>query len=81
MAGSTDGRCHQETRQVPAGLLRQCRRSIEAACEEVRHRNACLHPIRFWIEGTQGHGARAFAGNNAAAELLEVPTKPYHQKA
>jgi len=23
----------------------------------------------------------AFAGNNAAAELLGVPTKPYHQKA
>jgi NADH dehydrogenase len=23
----------------------------------------------------------AFAGNNAAAELLKVPTKPYHQKA
>jgi NADH dehydrogenase len=23
----------------------------------------------------------AFAGNNAAAELLGVPTRPYHQKA
>ena len=27
------------------------------------------------------HADGAFAGNNAAAELLGVPTKPYHQKA
>ena len=32
---------------------------------------SCQHAIRMG----------AFAGNNAAADLLGVPTKPYHQKA
>lgn len=45
-------------------------------------RAACDDEGNFALMSCQ-HATRmgAFAGNNAAAELLGVPTKPYHQKA
>ena len=45
-------------------------------------RAACDDDGNFALMSCQ-HATRmgAFAGNNAAAELLGVPTKPYHQKA
>ncbi len=47
--------------------------AARAACDEVGNYAlmSCQHATRMG----------AFAGNNAAAELLGVPTKPYHQKA
>src|SRR4051794_10260055 len=44
-----------------------------AACDDLGNHAlmSCQHATRMG----------AFAGNNAAAELLGVPTKPYHQKA
>jgi NADH:ubiquinone reductase (H+-translocating) len=46
--------------------------AARAACDEVGNYAlmSCQHATRMG----------AFAGNNAAAELLGVPTKPYHQK-
>jgi NADH:ubiquinone reductase (H+-translocating) len=46
--------------------------SARAACDDVGNYAlmSCQHATRMG----------AFAGNNAAAELLGVPTKPYHQK-
>ena len=47
--------------------------AARAACDDVGNYAlmSCQHATRMG----------AFAGNNAAAELLGVPTKPYHQKA
>jgi NADH dehydrogenase len=47
--------------------------SARAACDDAGNYAlmSCQHATRMG----------AFAGNNAAAELLGVPTKPYHQKA
>jgi NADH dehydrogenase len=47
--------------------------AAKAACDDVGNYAlmSCQHATRMG----------AFAGNNAAAELLGVPTKPYHQKA
>ena len=47
--------------------------AASAACDDVGNYAlmSCQHATRMG----------AFAGNNAAAELLGVPTKPYHQKA
>jgi NADH dehydrogenase len=47
--------------------------AARAACDEVGNYAlmSCQHATRMG----------AFAGNNAAAELLGVPTRPYHQKA
>ena len=47
--------------------------AARAACDDVGSYAlmSCQHATRMG----------AFAGNNAAAELLGVPTKPYHQKA
>ena len=47
--------------------------AARAACDEVGNYAlmSCQHATRMG----------AFAGNNAAAELLGVPTKPYHQEA
>jgi len=47
--------------------------AAKAACDDVGNHAlmSCQHATRMG----------AFAGNNAAAELLGVPTKPYHQKA
>ncbi|MGV7216966.1 NAD(P)/FAD-dependent oxidoreductase [Bradyrhizobium sp. UFLA05-112] len=47
--------------------------AAKAACDDVGNfaLMSCQHATRMG----------AFAGNNAAAELLGVPTKPYHQKA
>jgi NADH:ubiquinone reductase (H+-translocating) len=46
--------------------------AARAACDDVGNyaQMSCQHATRMG----------AFAGNNAAAELLGVPTKPYHQK-
>jgi NADH dehydrogenase len=46
--------------------------AARAACDDVGNYAlmSCQHATRMG----------AFAGNNAAAELLDVPTKPYHQK-
>jgi NADH:ubiquinone reductase (H+-translocating) len=46
--------------------------AAKAACDDVGNYAlmSCQHATRMG----------AFAGNNAAAELLGVPTKPYHQK-
>jgi NADH dehydrogenase len=47
--------------------------AARAACDDIGNYAlmSCQHALRMG----------AFAGNNAAAELLGVPTKPYHQKA
>lgn len=47
--------------------------AARAACDDVGNYAlmSCQHATRMG----------AFAGNNAAAELLSVPTRPYHQKA
>jgi NADH:ubiquinone reductase (H+-translocating) len=47
--------------------------AARAACDDVGNYTlmSCQHATRMG----------AFAGNNAAAELLGVPTRPYHQKA
>lgn len=47
--------------------------AARAACDDIGNYAlmSCQHATRMG----------AFAGNNAAAELLGVPTKPYHQKA
>ena len=47
--------------------------AARAACDDVGNYAlmSCQHATRMG----------AFAGNNAAAELLGVPTKPYHQEA
>jgi len=47
--------------------------AAKAACDDAGNfaLMSCQHATRMG----------AFAGNNAAAELLSVPTKPYHQKA
>ena len=47
--------------------------AARAACDDLGNYAlmSCQHATRMG----------AFAGNNAAAELLGVPTKPYHQKA
>jgi NADH:quinone reductase (non-electrogenic) len=47
--------------------------AARAACDDVGNYAlmSCQHATRMG----------AFAGNNAAAELLGIPTKPYHQKA
>ena len=47
--------------------------AARAACDDAGNYAlmSCQHATRMG----------AFAGNNAAAELLRVPTKPYHQKA
>ncbi|KJC60316.1 pyridine nucleotide-disulfide oxidoreductase [Bradyrhizobium sp. LTSPM299] len=47
--------------------------AAKAACDDVGNYAlmSCQHATRMG----------AFAGNNAAADLLGVPTKPYHQKA
>ncbi|MCP3476815.1 NAD(P)/FAD-dependent oxidoreductase [Bradyrhizobium sp. CCGUVB1N3] len=47
--------------------------AAKAACDDVGNfaLMSCQHATRMG----------AFAGNNAAAELLGVPTRPYHQKA
>jgi len=47
--------------------------AARAACDNVGNYAlmSCQHALRMG----------AFAGNNAAAELLGVPTKPYHQEA
>ncbi len=47
--------------------------SAKAACDDIGNYAlmSCQHATRLG----------AFAGNNAAAELLGVPTRPYHQKA
>lgn len=47
--------------------------AAKAACDDVGNHAlmSCQHATRMG----------AFAGNNAAAELLGVPTKPYHQKS
>jgi NADH dehydrogenase len=47
--------------------------AARAACDEVGNyaQMSCQHATRMG----------AFAGNNAVAELLGVPTRPYHQKA
>ncbi|MBR1167504.1 NAD(P)/FAD-dependent oxidoreductase [Bradyrhizobium liaoningense] len=47
--------------------------AARAACDDVGNYAlmSCQHATRMG----------AFAGNNAAAELLRLPTKPYHQKA
>ena len=47
--------------------------AAKAACDDIGNHAlmSCQHATRMG----------AFAGNNAAAELLGVPTKPYHQKA
>ncbi len=47
--------------------------AARAACDDVGNYAlmSCQHALRMG----------AFAGNNAAAELLGVPTKPYHQEA
>ncbi len=47
--------------------------AARAACDDVGNYAlmSCQHATRMG----------AFAGNNAAAELLGVPTRPYHQKA
>src|SRR5215470_5363291 len=79
------------TRQIPAErdsfgrlLVDRCLRvprvdgvfaggdAARAACDDVGNYAlmSCQHATRMG----------AFAGNNAAAELLDVPTRPYHQK-
>jgi NADH dehydrogenase len=47
--------------------------AAKAACDDVGNDAlmSCQHATRMG----------AFAGNNAAAEMLRVPTKPYHQEA
>lgn len=47
--------------------------AAKAACDDIGHDAlmSCQHATRMG----------AFAGNNAAAELLNVPTAPYHQEA
>jgi NADH dehydrogenase len=47
--------------------------AARAACDDAGNYAlmSCQHATRMG----------AFAGNNAAAELLDVPTRPYHQKA
>jgi NADH dehydrogenase len=47
--------------------------AARAACDDIGNYAlmSCQHALRMG----------AFAGNNAAAELLGVPTKPYHQEA
>jgi len=47
--------------------------AARAACDDVGHYAlmSCQHATRMG----------AFAGNNAAAELLGIPMRPYHQKA
>lgn len=47
--------------------------AAKAACDDIGNYAlmSCQHATRMG----------AFAGNNAAAELLGIPTKPYHQKA
>src|SRR5258705_13279643 len=47
--------------------------AARAACDDAGNSAlmSCQHATRMG----------AFAGNNAAAELLGVPTRPYHQKA
>jgi NADH:ubiquinone reductase (H+-translocating) len=47
--------------------------AARAACDDIGNYAlmSCQHAIRMG----------AFAGNNAAAELLDVPTRPYHQEA